>query len=80
MRIGAVCSPSLGHRLLEFIGGEHPGDLFVEKTLRDDSAHHPVGCRRRRVVPAIEAHILGNDIEHGQRIPEVGDLGFVEEA
>lgn len=80
MRIGAVCSPTFGHRLLKFISGEHPGDLLVEKALRDDSAHHPVGCRRRRVVPTIESDIFGNDSEHGQRIPEISDLGFVEES
>lgn len=80
VRVGAVRSPSLGHRLLEFIGGEHPGDIFVEKTLGNDSANHPVGRRRRGVIPTIESDILGNDIEYRQRIPEVGDLGLVEEA
>lgn len=80
VRIRAILSPTFRHRVLKFIGREHPGDLLVQKTLRHDSAHHSVGCRRRGIVPAIEAHILGDDIEHGERIPEVGDLGFVEES
>ena len=80
VRVGAVRSPSLGHRLLEFISREHPGDFFVEQPLGNDGANHPVGRGRRGVIPTIESDIFGNNIEHGQRIPEIGDLGPVEEA
>ena len=80
MRVGAIRSPSFGHRLLEFIGREHSGDFFVEQPLSNDSANHAVGRRRWGVIPTIESDIFGNNIEHGQRIPEVGDLGLVEEA